>query len=47
LASISGVSNAEISRIETGYARPYPRAAAALAAALEIDESTLLDEVVL
>ena len=45
LAYHSRVHPAEISRFETGNARPYPSQARRLAAALEIDPEALLQPV--
>ena len=45
LAYWSGLSVADISRIETGRLRPYPGQLAKLASALEVDGGTLLDDV--
>ena len=45
LAYHSRVHPAEISRFETGNARPYPGQARRLAAALEIDPEALLQPV--
>lgn len=45
LAYHSRVQPAEISRFETGIARPYPGQARRLAAALELEPGQLLEEV--
>jgi transcriptional regulator with XRE-family HTH domain len=47
LTARSGVHNADISKIETGRSRPYPRQAQALGAALGLDPACLQDEVAL
>ncbi len=47
LAAQSGINNTDISRIEIGRAKPYPKQATALAAALGLDPVTLQDEVIL
>ena len=45
LAFHTGVSVADLSRIETGRLRPYPRQLDRLGAALDVAPSMLLDEV--
>jgi transcriptional regulator with XRE-family HTH domain len=45
LAYKAKVAISEISRIETGRAKPYPGQQARLARALQLDPATLLDEV--
>ena len=46
LASVSGVHNAEISKIETRRLTPYPKQAAALGRALGLDPASLQEEIV-
>jgi transcriptional regulator with XRE-family HTH domain len=45
LAFRTGMSAAEISRIETGRTRPYPGQLLRLAAVLEVDPQALVEEV--
>ena len=43
LAAASGIHRTEVSKIESRRIRVYPKAAAALASALDLDAATLQD----